>query len=63
MTMTKQEAKEEFISIVKLENIQRWKRNDKPALQEAWNNFTDSLCKGAKITDRQYNRWLNPFTD
>ena len=35
--------------------------NDKPAIREAWNNFTDMLCKDGMITDSQYNRWSNPF--
>jgi hypothetical protein len=35
--------------------------NDKPMIREAWNNFTDSLCKDGFITDSQYNRWSNPF--
>ena len=31
-----------------------WKR-------EAWNNFTDSLCKEGYISENQYNNWTNPF--
>ena len=59
--MTKEQAKAEFIDIVKTSNIRRWKRNDRPALREAWNNFTDYLCKERRITPRQYDQWLNPF--
>jgi len=35
-------------------------KNDKPALREAWNNFTDSLCKNGEITLRQYETWTHP---
>ena len=28
---------------------------------EAWNNYTDMLCKGGQITQSQYNRWASPF--
>jgi|TARA_R110000796_G_scaffold9918_1_gene33434 hypothetical protein len=36
-------------------------KGDKVALCEAWNNFTDMLCKDDLITDAQYNNWANPF--
>ena len=36
-------------------------RKDKPAVREAWNNYTDELCKRGKITSRQYESWSNPF--
>jgi hypothetical protein len=29
--------------------------------RECWNNFTDALCKGKRITPRQYETWDNPF--
>jgi len=29
--------------------------------REAWNNFTDYLCKDRQITERQYDTWTNPF--
>jgi len=29
--------------------------------RENWNNYTDSLCKRGKISNRQYNTWTNPF--
>lgn len=31
-----------------------WKR-------EAWNNFTDYLCKDGQISSQQYDNWTNPF--
>lgn len=33
---------------------------DKPALREAWNNYTDTLCKCGLISARQYDQWLHP---
>jgi len=30
---------------------------DWPARREAWNNWTDSLCKDALISDWQYANW------
>jgi hypothetical protein len=29
--------------------------------REAWNDFTDYLCKDRQITERQYDTWTNPF--
>ena len=34
---------------------------DRVALREAWNNYTDSLCKDRLISSKQYNNWTNPF--
>lgn len=36
-------------------------RGDVVMKREAWNNFTDALCKDRQITDRQYAAWANPF--
>jgi hypothetical protein len=33
---------------------------DIPARCEAWNNWTDSLCKGGIISDWQYANWSHP---
>ena len=30
---------------------------DWPARSEAWNNWTDSLCKDGQISDWQYENW------
>jgi hypothetical protein len=30
---------------------------DWPARREAWNDWTDSLCKGGEISDWQYANW------
>jgi len=54
--MNKQQAKEEFVNTI-LAQVQR---GDDPALAEAWNEFTDYLCKDGKITSRQYRNWEHP---
>ena len=33
---------------------------DIPARSEAWNNWTDSLCKSGVISDWQYENWDHP---
>ena len=38
-----------------------YSKADAVARREAWNNFTDSLCKDGMISDRQYDTWSNPF--
>lgn len=52
-----QAHKEMWIAICQEEP--KWK-NDEPAFHESWSNYTDSLCKGGEITERQYNTWSTP---
>jgi hypothetical protein len=33
---------------------------DGAARRQAWNDFTDALCKAGRITSHQYNTWLSP---
>ena len=33
---------------------------DIPARSEAWNNWTDGLCKDNQISDWQYANWSQP---
>ena len=33
---------------------------DWPARREAWNNWTDGLCKDNQISDWQYANWPHP---
>lgn len=35
--------------------------DDAVARREAWNNYTDALCKDRTITTWQYENWDNPF--
>ncbi len=36
---------------------------DRPMRDQAWNNYTDALCKSRDITERQYETWVSPFRD
>lgn len=40
-----------------------WNYGDKDSVakREAWNVYTDSMCKDGLITERQYETWSNPF--
>jgi hypothetical protein len=59
--MTKAEALAEFRAEVLPHVVAQYGRNDKPAIREAWNNYTDALCKNRQITLRQYESWVAPF--
>jgi len=54
----------EFFTIEILPCIQREYEQDgepdNPARCEAWNNWTDSLCKSRVISDWQYENWSHP---
>jgi hypothetical protein len=58
--MTHKEAIQEFTKYVKPAVIAVYGLRDVPALREAWNNYTDELCKSGQITSRQYETWLCP---
>lgn len=59
--MTKQEAIQVFKQYILPSVILTYGKNDKPAKAEAWNDYTDALCKNGQITVKQYNSWSNPF--
>lgn len=54
--MTKREAVEMF----RAEIMPHVRASDRPAVREAWNNFTDALAKDRLITMRQYETWTHP---
>jgi len=60
--MTKKQAIREFREY-HLPYIRKTEYNgvDSIKRREAFNNFTDSLCKEGRITQKQYNNWSNPF--
>lgn len=62
MATTKAQALSQFRYNWKVFTKQRpqWK-DDVVAKREAWNEFTDSLCKEGFISESQYDRWTNPF--
>lgn len=57
--MKKREADKIFRQEIRPEIIRKHGL-DRPMIREAWNNWTDSLCKDRQITQRQYDRWLCP---
>ena len=58
--MNKLQAIECFKESHGSEFIRQCQKTDKPQLREAWNNFTDGLCKSGQITMRQYETWTHP---
>jgi len=63
--MTKREAWADFRENI-LSDIEDRERArggrfiDRPMRAEAWNNFTDELCKAGQITLKQYESWDHP---
>lgn len=51
--MTQQEARKYFNRYIKPEIP----KNDKPAINEAWGIYIDSLNRDGTITDKQYHSW------
>ena len=62
--VTKQQALKVFKDTLKEEiRLGYWtySKSDVNAVREAWNNYTDGLCKSGYISERQYDTWTNPF--
>ena len=59
--MTKKEALQIFKESELPYIVEAYGPQDKPAIREAWNNFTDMLCKDGEITLKQYETWVHPF--
>ncbi len=61
--MTRDEAINEFVECVLPAVVEEYEQDgiiDEPARSEAWNNFTDYLCKDERISDWQYANWSQP---
>ncbi len=61
--MTRDQAIEDFITTVLPAVVEEYEQDgiiDEPARSEAWNNWTDMLCKDDLISDWQYNNWSQP---
>ena len=43
-----------------IEECEQDGQRDIPARSEAFNNWTDSLCKNGEISEWQYNNWTHP---
>jgi len=59
--LTKKQALETFKADILPEVVARYGKDDKPAICEAWNDYTDMLCKEGQISSKQYSNWGNPF--
>ena len=62
--MTKTEAvalfKEAVLPAIKQREQGYGNGIDEVMRREAWNNFTDVLCKDRAITESQYDTWCHP---
>ncbi len=62
--MTKPQAetlfREHQLPGIKEQEARQGRSVDGPVRREAWNNFTDMLCKGGLITGAQYHNWVQP---
>lgn len=61
---TKREAVEEFKRDVLPDVRATYEQDgqiDRCARCEAWNNWTDGLCKLGRITPEQYATWVSPW--
>ena len=55
--MTKKEAVKEFRNLF----AELFTKKDRPAIDQAWNDWTDGLCKDKQITQKQYDTGVHPF--
>jgi hypothetical protein len=58
--MNKKDAIKEFNQEIR-PYVEKQYPNDRCALEQAWNDWTDGLCKDRVITMKQYETWDNPF--
>lgn len=62
-TMTKRQAFAEFNEAYPPETFRARGYIDRPMRDQAWNDFTDALCKERRITSKQYASWSSPWKD
>lgn len=55
--MTLREARKHFRQHLAPNVITLYGKNDTAAMNQAFNDWTDQLCKEGIITERQYNNW------
>jgi len=62
--MTKTEAETVFRGFIMPALVEREAQQsgnvDEPLRAQAWNDYTDGLCKDGQITDSQFSNWLHP---
>lgn len=54
-------TKKTVLQWFKSEVLPNLRFKDTVAKCEAWNDYTDMLCKSGIITQKQYETWTNPF--
>ena len=54
---SQKECRRIFNAEVKPAIVAQYGRDDRVALDEAWNDWTDMLCKDRVITESAYNNW------
>jgi hypothetical protein len=59
--ITKDEAVKEFRLHYIPAVIKRYGLGDKPAIRQAWNDYTDYLHRQGYISDNAVNNWVSPF--
>ena len=60
MRMSKKDAEVDFKENVRPYIISEYGTDDVTAMREAWNNYTDMLCKDGQISNHQYETWDHP---
>ncbi len=53
-------SKAEAVRMFKTDELGHVPLDDKHALSQAWNYWTDMLCKNGEITMTQYETWTHP---
>jgi len=53
------EFKESVLPLIR-KQYEQDRQRDLPARREAWNNYTDMLCKDGSISDHAYATWVCP---
>jgi hypothetical protein len=59
--ITKEEAIKEFRKHYVPSVVKRYGLSDKPAMRQAWNDYTDYLYHQGYISDKAVNNWVSPF--
>lgn len=60
-TMTKKQAKHQFLTLQGCDTVALLRASDKPALRQRWNDFVNDLARMEAVTERQASTWVNPF--
>ena len=50
----------EMMIYISMQEARQGGRADMPLRRQSWNDWTDSLCKGGRISDWQYANWSQP---